>query len=90
MKKTMSLDGGLDMYSFPMKRYGNGDSPEGRRVRYLDENGYDGDRIHARKFFEKDAILTVQEIYVGRSSSDVSFIEHPGHKFNTVMFEDVE
>jgi hypothetical protein len=87
----MKLDGGLDMYSFEFgKRYKSDGSPQGRKVRFLDENGYDIQRENANKYFKKNDVLTVKEIYVGRCSSDVEFEEFPNKKFNTVMFADVE
>lgn len=86
----MKLDGGIDTYTFPTKRYLSETSPRGRKVRFLDENGWDGDKEYARRYFVKDDILTVEEIYVGRSSSTVEFQELKGKEFNTVMFEDVE
>lgn len=94
MRETMSLVGGLDMYAFKFgSRYKSGTfdkSPEGRKVVFLNENGYDVQREHARMFFKEGDILTVKEIYVGRSSSDVEFVEVPNQKFNTVMFADAE
>lgn len=94
MRETMSLVGGLDMYAFNFgSRYKSGTfdkSPEGRKVIFLDENGYDIQREHARRYFKKGDVLTVKEIYVGRSSSEVEFIELPSQKFNTVMFADAE
>lgn len=90
MRKTMSLDGGLDMYTINMERYGDGPPCHGRKVRFLNDNGWDSEREHAAEFFEEGQILTVKEIYVGRSNSDVEFEELPGKKFNTVMFADVK
>jgi hypothetical protein len=85
----MKLDGGIDTYSFPEERYKTSISPLGRKVVYLNENGWDGNREYANKYFAKGQVLTVKEIYVGRSSSEVEFVEFPDKKFNTVMFEDV-
>jgi hypothetical protein len=90
VKRSMSLAGGLNMYGHLGERYCSDISPKGRKVRFLDENGYDIQREIARKYFSKGDILTIEEIYVGGSSSEVSFSEHPLKKFNTVMFEDVE
>lgn len=90
MSNTMSLIGGLDMYAAEFgTRYGDGSSPEGRKVVFLNENGWDGEREHANKFFTEGQVLTVKEIYVGRSSSEVEFEELPDKRFNTVMFADV-
>ncbi|AMO25997.1 hypothetical protein Blue_174 [Bacillus phage Deep Blue] len=94
----MDLTGGLNMYTFfvageglyKQTRYGSDESPHGRKVKYLNRGGWDGDRAHANRHFEEGAILTVKEIYVGRSSSEVEFVEHLGKKFNTVMFEDIK
>ena len=85
----MSIKGGFDTYSPDFKRYQSVESPQGRKVRFLNENGYDGEREFARRFFSKGDILTVKEIYVGRSSSDVEFEEYPNRRFNTVMFADI-
>jgi hypothetical protein len=89
MINPMSLTGGLDMYNFP-GRYKSSVPPEGRKVVFLDDNGYDIQREYARQFFAKGDVLTVKEIYVGGGSSTVEFIEFPGKKFNTVMFAEVE
>lgn len=86
----MSLEGGLDMYATLGTRYLSDVSPEGRKVYFLNKNGYETQREHANKFFEENQVLTIKEIYVGRSSSEVEFIELPHKKFNTVMFADVE
>lgn len=85
----MKLTGGLDMYS-RNQRYKSEESPYGRKVTYLNMNGYEIERENANKHFTKGQELTVKEIYVGRSSSEVEFIELPNKKFNTVMFEDVK
>jgi hypothetical protein len=85
----MKLDGGIDEYTMFGDRCGTGESPYGRKVIYLNENGYDIERQIASKHFKENQVLTVSEIYVGRSSSTVEFVELPNHTFNTVMFEDV-
>lgn len=90
----MDLTGGLNMYLLlngeSEGRYKNGDSPYGRKVKYLDYNGRDSDIEYARECgLVKDQIYTVKEVYVERSSSEVELLEVEG-KFNTVMFEDVE
>lgn len=82
----MSLAGGIDEYSFG-DRY-DGPLPAGRKVYFLNKNGYDSEREYAATFFEEGQVLTVQEIYVGRSNSKVSFVECPDKTFNTVMFAD--
>lgn len=84
----MRLDGGIDEYQMFGERFGTGKSPYGRKVIYLNENGYDTEREVANKYFKENQMLTVSEIYVGRSSSTVEFVELPNYKFNTVMFED--
>lgn len=87
---SMSLKGGLDMYSLNgEKRYQSEEIPEGRKVIYLQKNGWDGDQEFANRYFYKNDLLTIKEIYVGRSSSEVEFIEQPNERFNTVMFADV-
>lgn len=90
MHKTMSLVGGLDMYESLGTRYKSDVSPTGRKVYFLNKNGYEGERERANKLFGDDRILTINEIYVGRSRSEVEFLEHPNLKFNTVMFADVD
>ena len=83
----MDLTGGLDMYTF-MKRYKSDESPKGRRVLFLNYNGYDSELEYARTFFSEGDELTVKEIYVGRSGSTVEFEEYSNKCFNTVMFAD--
>lgn len=90
MTRTMSISGGINTYSFNDDRYENGALPKGRKVYFLNDNGYEIDRETAREYFKPNEVLTVQEIYVDRSSSQVEFIEHPGKRFNTVMFADVQ
>lgn len=86
----MNLDGGIDQYRFGFERHGSGEAPHGRKVRFLNKNGWSHDPVNARKYMEEGQILTVEEVYVGSSSSTVSFVEIPGKEFNTVMFEDLE
>ena len=90
----MKLDGGLNMRVYTgetnSNRYMSDKAPYGRRVRFLNKNGMDYDLEFANEHMEENDILTVKEIYVGRSRSDVEFIEIPGNKFNTVMFKDIE
>ncbi len=62
----------------------------GTRVKYLDEHGYESQRVHARKYMDKDQILTVAWVDIGQSSSSVYFHEISHVGFNTVMFEGIE
>ena len=48
--KTMSLIGGIDTYSL-FKRYKSDILPEGRKVIFLNDNGYDMERQYANQFF---------------------------------------
>lgn len=88
---SMSIKGGLKEF-FRMndgeERYLSKESPYGRKVEFLNRNGYEKQREDAQKYFHTGQILTVQEIYVGSSSSEVEFVEFPGKRFNTVMFAD--
>ena len=84
----MDLTGGIDTYAFN-KRYKSNESPRGRKVVFLNYNGYDSDLEYARNFFSEGAELTIKEIYVGRSGSTVEFAEYPDKQFNTVMFADL-
>lgn len=92
MSKIMKIEGGINTsYGYEDNfRHCGGKPPKGRKVSYLNKNGYDGDREYANEFFKEGQVLTVKEIYVGSWSSDVEFIEYPNERFNTVMFEDVE
>ncbi|MDX1769920.1 MAG: hypothetical protein R3328_00195 [Planococcaceae bacterium] len=85
----MKLNGGIDTYQFD-KRYKTEEPPLGRKVTFLNDNGYEVERGTARNYFYENQLLTVKEIYVGRSSSMVEFLEVPNKQFNTVMFEDVD
>lgn len=86
---TMSLDGGLDMYN-GMKRYNSHIAPEGRIVKFINDNGMDSDLEYAQKYFTEGQILVVKEIYVGRSGSTVEFIGYEKLHFNTVHFTDIQ
>ncbi len=90
----MDLTGGLNMYAMVgdefMSRHNSDESPEGRKVKFLNDGGWDGEAESANGYFDEGEVLTVKEIYVGRSSSTVEFVEFLNKEFNTVMFEDVE
>lgn len=86
--ETMSLKGGINLYKFPT-RYESNISPMGRKVSFLNTNGYNSEREYANKLFQENEILTIKEIYVGGTSSEFEFLEYPNEKFNTVMFADV-
>ena len=85
----MSILGGIDIYNMG-KRFKGGKSPKGRKVRFMNCNGYDFQLEDAKKLLKEGQILTVKEIFVGSWSSNVEFIEFPNKEFNTVMFEDVK
>lgn len=87
--ETMSLVGGIETYSHN-KRHKLETSPNGRKVYFLNQNGRDYDLKEAQKYFFKNHILTVKEIYVGGFSSEVVFEEVPSVRFNTVMFADLK
>ena len=84
------IDGGLNVYYAETNRHNDEEPLEGRKVKYLNKNGYDHDRERANKFFKEGEILTVKEIYVDSWSSTVEFEEFPGKVFNTVMFTDLD
>ena len=86
--KSMSLEGGVDEYRIGTNRYGKGDC-RGRKVIFKGEGGYASELERAMNTFEVGQVLTVREIYVGRSSSVVEFEGIDG-RWNTVMFDDVE
>lgn len=65
----------MDIYSAP-----------GTTVYFLDENGYDCQRMQAAEIFTRGQALTVKRIDIGNWSSSVEFEELPGKWFNTVMF----
>lgn len=50
-KPTMKLDGRIDEYSFD-SRYLTDEPPYGRKVVYLNENGYDVQRENANEYFK--------------------------------------
>lgn len=91
---TMSIEGGLltytQLFEQEGKRHISNEPPTGRKVKYLNKNGYLYDLKFANQFFKEGQILTVKEIYVGRSSSKVVFFEQPTKEFNTALFEDVK
>ncbi|WP_199172826.1 hypothetical protein [Planomicrobium sp. MB-3u-38] len=87
--KTMSLIGGIDTYAFN-KRFRTEESPAGRSVFFLGANGRTNELELAKSIIKEHQVLTVKEIYVGRSTSTVEFEEFPGKEFNTVMFADLD
>lgn len=86
--KTMSLIGGIDTYKIN-KRFKSEVSPKGRKVVFLARNGREKELAQAKELFVENEVLTVNEIYVGRSSSTVEFEELIDQEFNTVMFADL-
>ena len=57
-------------------------------MRFMNRNGYDGEREAAAKVFRPDDILTVTRCEVGSWSHSVWFGEDPtGRGWNGVMFE---
>lgn len=85
--KSMNIENGLQTYCQNQieKRL---ETPKGRKVIYTGKNGYDIQ--HQNLPFKINDILTIKEIYVGRSTSTVKFIEFPDKEYNTVMFNDIE
>lgn len=88
MAKDMSIAGGIMLYNSP-NRLANGNAPLGRKVYFNGVNGREYQLQEASRFFTINQILTVQEIHVNQSSSEVTFVECPNFYFNTVMFTDV-
>jgi len=62
---------------------------KGSKVRFLNKNGYDGERERAAAIFVNDMPLTVKACRIGQSSSDYTFEEVEG-RWNTVMFEEIK
>ena len=65
-------------------------APRGQQVRYTDQEGFESDRIHARKYLNAEEIYTIDYIKVGSWNSTIYLKEWPGKGFNSVMFEEVE
>lgn len=62
---------------------------KGKRVCYLNRNGYDSQREYAaRQGLTEGMVLTVKRCSVGSCSSEYTFYEVNG-SYNTVMFEEV-
>ena len=89
----MSLDkkNGVIRPAFPLEQLvEDGFLGRGKRVRYLNRNGYDAHREYAAKMgITEGMILTVDTCTVENWSSDYTFYE-VGGSHNTVMFEEVE
>lgn len=89
----MNLNGGIDEYGGfddigKEKRYGAGPSAVGRKIRFTGNGGYDHEIESAKKLFSVGQVVTIKELYVGRSSSKVELEEVEG-QFNTCLFEDL-
>lgn len=91
LPKTMTLKGGLHMYgTFDDSHRREGDTMcAGRKVVFLNINGYDSQLSRARTIFLEGQVLEVEEIHIGRSNSKVKF-KGIDKWFNTVMFQDYE
>lgn len=74
--KSIDQLSGMDIYS-----------PKGTKVIFLDKNGYEHHREHAKSSgMKKGDELTVSSTVVHSCSTDVYFYEYPGKYFNSVMF----
>lgn len=62
----------------------------GKKVRYIDCQGYFGELKRARELFQSGDILTINKIYIGFIGLKVEFLEFPGKTFNGKMFEYVK
>ena len=62
----------------------------GTKVRYMDKNGYEGCKAHARLHLVPGQIYTVNTVSIHSSSSSVTLEEFPYESFNTVMFMKVD
>lgn len=58
-------------------------------AKHLD-HGYDSDKELAKKYLEQDKIYTIDTVSVGGWKTDVTLIEVPNHRFNSVHFERIE
>lgn len=63
-------------------------SKEGTKVKYMNKNGYEGDREYANKFLKEGKVYTVEDIEVGGFMSYVYLKEFPSKPFNSVMFKE--
>lgn len=63
-------------------------APPGTKVRYLDENGYDSDKVNAKHLgLVKGCLYTLVKINIGSFCSNIYLQEFPQYPFNSVMFE---
>lgn len=69
----------------PMSIY----APEGTKVKFMNENGFDREKEYANKILDKNQIYTVDRVEVGGWVSYVYLKEFPNEAFNTVMFKEV-
>ncbi len=65
-------------------------APKGQRVQFNGANGYDSDLTHAKRYLNTSDTYTVLSTEVGKSMSYVILEEFPDHRFNTVMFIEIE
>lgn len=62
---------------------------KGSKVRFLNENGWDGEPESASRYLDKGKEYTVDFVDIGGWCSSVFLKEVPNIPFNTVMFEDI-
>lgn len=62
--------------------------PKGTKVKWVDHNGWDFERLWARDLIGTERVLTVEQCRIGQSSSKYKFNEIDG-EWNSVMFEKV-
>lgn len=65
------------------------DAPEGTKVKYLNKNGYPGDKTLANMYLKEGQIYTV-DFTVAHSWGTDLFLNEFIESFNSDMFEEVE
>ena len=65
-------------------------APEGQKVKYTEDGGYEAQHEQARRHLVINGEYTVERTKVGSWNSDVYLLEVPGTPFNTCMFEEIE
>lgn len=64
--------------------------PEGTRVKFMNENGYDRERERAARILSIEDTYTIDWIEIGGWRTEIYLKEFPNESFNSVMFKEAE
>jgi len=65
-------------------------TPPGRKVRFMNANGHDGEKEEACLYLQEGAVYTLLKADIYRYRTEIYLEEFPEIPFNSVMFANVK